>query len=323
MNIRSLFQGISVFYFFIDLKNDFFDDNNFLIFMKSVELTTIEINRFLNLTSGLKHEKPHQYEHTRIKDGKIVFILYNSGKLVYNENEECLDLLNRILEEREYHEDTANRYNKREAVNSIGILDNYEYTIGSDESGKGEWYGPLVITAVCTSHEENLKLKKAGVTDSKKLSRKQIPDLYRRIEEMDIMHETIVLVPFAYNKLYDKFKSQGKNLNHLLAHLHSKAITSLLGQINTTNVLVVIDKFDYKKMDEYLDVNSNIKIIQETNGERFVPVATASIIAKYNYEKTLKEIEKRYNINLRKINPKSIDKNILDKVAKIHFKNVK
>ena len=165
-------------------------------------------------------------------------------------------------------------------------MDNYEYTIGSDETGKGEWYGPLVITAVCTSDEENLKLKEIGVTDSKKLSRKQIMELHKKIEKLNITYETIVLTPFSYNKLYDKFKKEGKNLNHLLAYLHSKAITNLLSQINTSNVLVIIDKFDYKKMNEYLDVNRSIKIIQESNGEKFIPVATSSIIAKYHYEKT-------------------------------------
>ena len=291
--------------------------------MKSVKLTDNEINRFLNLTQELHHEKPHQYEHTRIKDGKIVFILYNSKKLVYNDNEECFDLLNNILEQKEYDPFASPEYTEYETAHSVEILENYEFTIGSDETGKGEWYGPLVITAVCTSHEENLKLKEIGVTDSKKLSRQQILDLYREIEKLNIKQESIVLTPFSYNKLYDKFKSEGKNLNHLLAHLHSKAITNLLSQINTTNVLVIIDKFDYKKMNESLDVNSNIKIIQETNGERYIPVATSSIIAKYHYEKRLKEIEKRYNINLRKTKPKDIDKNIIDKVAKVHFKNVK
>ena len=291
--------------------------------MKSVALSDNEISRFLNLTKNYKHEKPHQYEHTRIKDGKIVFILYNSKKLVYNDNQECYELLTKILEEKEYTENNHYQNNENYNENSISILDNYAYTIGSDETGKGEWYGPLVITAVCTSYEENLKLKEIGVTDSKKLSRKQILDLYREIEKLKINHETIVLTPFSYNKLYAKFKREGKNLNHLLAYLHSKAITNLLGQVNTTDVLVIIDKFDYKKMNEYLDVNKGIKIIQETNGEKFIPVATSSIIAKYHYEKTLKDIEKRYNINLRKSKPKNINKNIMDKVAKVHFKNVK
>ncbi len=294
-----------------------------MIYMKSVKLTDNEISRFINLTKNLKHEKPHQYEHTRIKDGKIVFILYNSKKLVYNDNKESLVFLNKILEEKEYDENNTFNYNEDSYQNSISILENYKYTIGSDETGKGEWYGPLVITAVCTSYEENLKLRRIGVTDSKKLSRKQIMELYKKIEKLNISHETIVLTPFSYNKLYNKFKSEGKNLNHLLAYLHSKVITKLISQINTTDVLVIIDKFDYKKMNEYLNVNENIKIIQESNGEKFIPVATSSIIAKYHYEKTLKEIEKRYNIKLRKINPKNIDKEVLDKVAKTHFKNVK
>jgi ribonuclease HIII len=75
-------------------------------------------------------------------------------------------------------------------------------------------------------------------------------------------------------------------------------------------------------MNEYLDFNNNIKVIQESNGERYIPVATSSIIAKYNYEKTLKEIEQRYNINLRKTKPKNIKKEILYNVGKAHFKNV-
>ena len=76
-------------------------------------------------------------------------------------------------------------------------------------------------------------------------------------------------------------------------------------------------------MNEYLNINDKIKVIQESNGEKYIPVATSSIIAKYNYEQTLKEIEERYNINLRKTKPKNINKDVIDKVAKTHFKNVK
>lgn len=292
--------------------------------MKSIALSPIEVERFIHVTSGLRHESPHQYEIVRIKDDKIVFILYNSFKLVYNDNSESLKFLDRILEKVEYVEDNSTTKNNSFVIdNSISIMDNYDFTIGSDETGKGEWYGPLVITAVSTSHDENLKLRDLGVTDSKKLTRQQIMKLYPKIEKLGIKHETIILKPFSYNKLYNKFKSEGKNLNHLLAYLHSKAITRVLENVDTTNVLIIIDKFDYKKMNEYLDINSNIKVIQESDGERYVPVATSSIIAKYHYEKTLKEIEERYNIKLRKTKPKYIDNKIIDKVAKTHFKNVK
>ncbi|WP_323735579.1 ribonuclease HIII [Methanosphaera sp. ISO3-F5] len=292
--------------------------------MKSVSLSDLEVGRFLSLCGDLRHESPHQYERVRIKDGDLFFVLYNSNKLVFNENGASFSFLDDVLEKREYVEPVVRDNNIEDRSNySISMLDNYDFTIGSDETGKGEWYGPLVITAVSTSHDENIKLKRIGVTDSKKLSRKQIINQYKKIEKLGINHETLILTPFSYNKLYNKFKSEGKNLNHLLAYLHSKAITNLLKQVNTTNVLIIIDKFDYKKMNDYLDVDDKIKVIQESDGERFIPVATSSIIAKYHYEKTLKEIEERYNISLRKTKPKNIDKNILDKVAKTHFKNVK
>ena len=288
--------------------------------MKSVTLSPVEVERFINVTGGLHHEVPHQYERVRIKDGCVVFILYDSCKLVFNENDESLEFLDKILEKREYVEDIiSSKNNDFVTNNSINILDNYEFTVGSDETGKGEWYGPLVITAVCTSYEENLELKRLGVKDSKKLSKNQINNLYKKIEKIGITHETIILKPFSYNKLYDKFKQEGKNLNHLLAYLHSKAINKVLKHAKTTNILIIIDEFDNKKMNEYLNINKKIQVIQEQDGERFIPVATSSIIAKYHYEKTLKEIEERYNIKLRK----TIDKKIIDKVAKTHFKNVK
>ncbi|MBR0471263.1 MAG: ribonuclease HIII [Methanosphaera sp.] len=292
--------------------------------MRSVSLSDLEVVRFLSLCGDLRHESPHQYERVRIKDGDLFFVLYNSNKLVFNENGASFSFLDDVLEKREYVEPVVRDNNIEDRSDySISMLDNYDFTIGSDETGKGEWYGPLVITAVSTSDDENIKLKKIGVTDSKKLSRKQIINQYKKIEKLGIKHETLILTPFSYNKLYTKFKSEGKNLNHLLAYLHSKAIKNLLRQVNTTNVLIIIDKFDYKKMNDYLDVDDKIKVIQESDGERFIPVATSSIIAKYHYEKTLKEIEERYNISLRKTKPKNIDKNILDKVAKTHFKNVK
>ncbi|WP_455644750.1 ribonuclease HIII [Methanosphaera sp.] len=292
--------------------------------MKSVKLTDNEIRRFNNITSSLYHEKPHQYESVRIKDGRIVFILYNSKKLVYNENKETLELLSRILEKREYVEHTPTRNYQSNYDNSSISLNDYMFTIGSDETGKGEWYGPLVVSAVATSHDENLELKRIGVKDSKKLSASEIRKLYTKIKKLNILNETIVLKPFSYNKLYSKFTSEGKNLNHLLAYLHSKAITSLLAQIQTSDVLVIIDKFDYNKMNQYLDINKSIDVIQESNGERYIPVAASSIIAKYHYEKTLHELEERYNVNLsKKTKPKSIDRRIISNVAKTHFKNIK
>lgn len=290
--------------------------------MKSVKLSNSEIKSFKEKTSTFHHLNPNQYESIRIKDGDVFFVLYNSGKLVYNDTRGCLSILDDILEKRDYFKENSFRKNENSISNNAISMKNYQYIIGSDETGKGEWYGPLVVCAVCTSNDDILKLKSIGVKDSKKLSTKEIFSLYEKIEKLNITYEVIVLKPFSYNKLYTKFTNENKNLNHLLAHLHYKVINQLLTKINTTDVLVIIDKFDYKKMNQYLDINPKIDVIQETNGEKYIPVATSSIIAKYYYEKTLKEIEERYNIN-RKIKPKNIEKDIIDKVAKTHFKNIK
>lgn len=292
------------------------------VYMKSVKLSNSEIKSFMEKTSTFHHLNPKQYESIRIKDGDVFFVLYNSGKLVYNDTRRCLSILDDILEKRDYFKENSFGKNENSIYNNTISMKKYQYIIGSDETGKGEWYGPLVVCAVCTSNDDILKLKSIGVKDSKKLSTKEIFSLYEKIEKLNITYEVIVLKPFSYNKLYTKFTNENKNLNHLLAHLHYKVINQLLTKINTTDVLVIIDKFDYKKMNQYLDINPKIDVIQETNGEKYIPVATSSIIAKYYYEKTLKEIEERYNIN-RKIKPKNIEKDIIDKVAKTHFKNIK
>jgi len=307
--------------------------------MKSVQLNNRQIGKFISNTEHLRHEKPHQYEKIRIHDGKIVLILYNSGKLVYEDNPHCNSIINPLVSKKSHddrkdntqkksikgHKTKARYYKNKqnyEQYNDISLSD-YEYTIGSDETGKGEWFGPLVVTAVSTSKDENIKLREMGVKDSKKLDKKQITQLYHKIEELGIRHESIVLKPFSYNKLYNKFKSEGKNLNHLLAYLHTKLIKMLLEDTPSNDLLIIIDKFDIKKTNEYLN-NNSLNVIQTENGERYTPVAAASIIAKYKYEKALHELEKRYNVKLnKKAKTSKIDKDILEKVAKTHFKNIK
>lgn len=287
--------------------------------MKSVTLDDFEINKFKNTTRHLKHEKPHQYEDIRINDDGVIFILYKSGKLVHNTNSKTLDLLSLIVN-KERH--LCNNI-KKPMDKTNQLLENYNYTIGSDETGKGEWYGPLVVCAVCTSKDQNKQLKDIGVADSKKFNHAQIFDMYHEIEKLKIPHHLAALKPYSYNKLYYKFKHEGKNLNHLLAYLHSKCINAVLKDKPQGKTLVIIDKFDEDKMNQYLNLSPQINVIQQTGAERYIPVATSSIIAKYHYEKILNQLEKRYNINLsKKTKPSKIDKDIMDKVAKTHFKNI-
>ena len=126
--------------------------------MKSVKLSNSEIKSFMEKTSTFHHLNPKQYESIRIKDGDVFFVLYNSGKLVYNDTRGCLSILDDILEKRDYFKENSFGKNENSIYNNTISMKKYQYIIGSDETGKGEWYGPLVVCAVCTSNDDILKL---------------------------------------------------------------------------------------------------------------------------------------------------------------------
>lgn len=269
----------------------------------SISFDELERLKAYILKNGLKREKvKNQYELLRIKDEKISLIVYKSGKLVHNGSEESKIILREIL--------------KSET--------RYDYMLGSDETGKGEWYGPLV--ACCVALEPQLldTMRMMGIRDSKTLSTEQIFDIADKIIKIGPVFKSVILLPETYNKMYADFQKEEKTLNDLLAWAHSRAIKDVLDKIRFKKARLVIDKFDVEKTYRRLyGINTNkIEIIQKSKGESEIPVATASILAKRTFEKTVDELNIKYNINLRKINPKDINSSFLPFVSKIHFKNV-
>lgn len=256
------------------------------------------------LRTGVKRvQVKNPYELLRIKDGKISIIIYKSGKLVHNNSEESKKILREIL--------------KSETK--------YDYMLGSDETGKGEWYGPLV--ACCVALEPQLvdTLRMLGVRDSKTIKREKLLDLAEEILKIRPFFRSVILLPETYNKMYSEFASENKSLNDLLAWSHSRAIKDTLDALRYSKIRLVIDKFDVEKTYRRLYGldTGKIEIIQKSKGESEIPVATASILAKRTFEKTVDELNDKYNLNLRNITPDEIDSSILPFVAKIHFKNVK
>ncbi len=276
--------------------------------MKSIQLKEDEIKLLKKkiFERGFNQIQPKsKYELLRIDDKSIKLILYNSFKLVYNDSEETNTLLQQILIQNE----------------------NFDYLIGSDETGKGEWYGPLVIVAVAMKSIQVNDFKLIGVQDSKNMKLSTINIVAEKLlDRNDLIFHKLILMPEKYNKLYSQFKNEYKNLNDLLAWGHSVVIKDILKKIDKDNstVKIIIDKFDQKKTNYRLrDIkNFNIKIIQKTKGESEIPVATASILAKYYFEKKIAYLNNTLNLNLKKANPKEIPKETLAKIAKLHFSNI-
>jgi ribonuclease HIII len=243
-----------------------------------------------------------EYELLRIKDGKVMIVVYKSGKVVHNGSEESEKVLHEIL--------------KREEI--------YDFIFGSDETGKGEWFGPLVVTATALTPEQIIELRKLGVRDSKTIKKAELIKLAEQLFKMDFARFTITLTPEKYNQMYANFEKEGKSLNDMLAWAHSAVIKAMLKYVQAKKIKVVIDKFDFEKTEFRLETvdRTNVEIIQKSKGESEIPVAAASIIAKYTFETEVDKLNEKYKIDLRKMSPDLVDRAILPNVAKIHFKNV-
>src|SRR5512143_2015452 len=101
--------------------------------------------------------------------------------------------------------------------------------IGTDESGKGDYFGPMVVAGVWIDENAALRLETMGVRDSKLLSDQRCQELAREIRVVcNGKFVEVEIPPERYNELYDQFKKEGKNLNHLLAWGHARAIESVL-----------------------------------------------------------------------------------------------
>jgi ribonuclease HIII len=276
--------------------------------MKSIKLSSSEVSQLKNYLKeqGIeKEELKSEDEDLRIKYQDYNFILYKSKSLVFKDNKETIDLLEKFLKK----------------------TSSFNFVIGADETGKGEWYGPLVIVAVGMRPDNLIDYRLAGVKDSKSLSKRKIRKLSERLlNDENIRFEKVVLNPETYNDLYIEFSKEDKNLNDLMAWGHSKAIGDLLKRLKSEDqkIEIIIDKFDFDKLDKRLEKIKapNIKILQKTKGESEIPVAIAAILAKQFFENEVVRLNEEYDLNLKKEDPKDISKETLYKVAKVHFKNV-
>ncbi len=173
--------------------------------------------------------------------------------------------------------------------------------VGTDESGKGDYFGPLVVAAVYVDNFLKDKFLKIGVKDSKLLSDYQIDKMAPRIIELlDNKFSIIKITPKKYNELYPKFG----NLNVMLNWAHSKAIEEVYNSIIFPTVIT--DKFMKKDFNAPIKLkNLGVEFIQFTKGERYTAVAAASILARATFNNWFKK-HKNDNFDLPKGNSDAV-----------------
>lgn len=200
--------------------------------------------------------------------------------------------------------------------------------IGVDESGKGDYFGYLVVAAVYVDEKSEKKLKELRIRDSKLLLDSTVQKLAKEIKK-SCKHEIVKISPEKYNMLYKKFNS----LNKLLAWAHSRAIENLLKE--TKPDFVITDRFADKQVlkKALFQKGREVKLVQKIRAEQDVAVAAASVLARAEFLRTLRalSLEVGYKLPKGATHVKDAAKEIikmhgegiLDYVAKKHFKITK
>ena len=198
--------------------------------------------------------------------------------------------------------------------------------IGIDESGKGDYFGPLVIAGVYVPHAQEAHLKALGVRDSKTLSDAKATALAVQIRAQ-CPHAVVAIGPERYNAL----QTSMKNLNRMLAWGHARALENLLEKVDCRRV--VADQFGDERFlnNALMSKGRAVTLIQKPRAEEEVAVAAASILARAEFLRRLQELGTRYGVTLPKgasdaviqAAKKFVEKygeNELRQVAKLHFR---
>lgn len=224
-------------------------------------------------------------------------------------------------------EEATTLSNKKE-IKEIPILDKH---IGTDESGKGDYFGPLVIAGVFVTASDEVRLRDIGVRDSKNNSDSRNIDLAKQITFLLGQSKIAIVVirPERYNSLYSEM---GKNLNKTLAWGHARAIEDILARHDCSNAIA--DQFGDESFIKtaLMKKGKNVELLQTPKAERDLAVAAASILARAKFLEELNRLGKIAGEQLlkgaspvvedvaRKIVAKSGNKAVLEKFVKYHFK---
>jgi len=256
-----------------------------VIKVKSHVLKSIE-DCILKSTHASSEKIRTNYESFRISFAGETIVAYTSGKIVSNGTRATAAVQSAVL-------------------SLSPETDRVEMIIGSDEAGKGEWLGPMVIAAVALTPQQSRLLQSLGVMDSKEVSVERLRELASEIEHNSSSMNLVLIAPETFNKRFTELKKEGKNLNDLLAWAHSKSIGAVYKEITSdTPIRVVVDEFARKKTQQRLShviPLEEIELIQRPHAEDEIAVAAAAILAREARERWIDRFSDEHGFDLREL----------------------
>ncbi len=274
----------------------------------------------------MKRAKTPAYAIFQAQDADTIITLYESGKVVFQgisadidanfwkETETILTGNTPIEKEKEKKKKDDNDKTDYYFINSIG----------SDEVGTGDYFGPIIVCASYVNRKDISFLESLGVKDSKKLTDDKIlkiaPEIIKKIP-----HEKFIISNLEYNNMQDN----GYNMNKIKAIYHNKALLGLMKKENYIYDMVVVDQFTPERnYYNYLKTESNVfrKIKFTTKAEdKCLSVACSSIISRYYFIKEIEKIGNEIGMFIPKGASTLVDdcgKKIIEKFGKDKLKNI-
>lgn len=291
--------------------------------------------KLIEFYEELKREKTPQYAVFQAQDGDTVVTLYESGKIVFQGKDADLASDIWVATEKMNNKNLeVNNSEKKEKKDTQKIeVDPIIYnstSIGSDEVGTGDYFGPIVVTAAYVKKEDIPYLEELGVKDSKKLDDSKILEVVPKIIKK-IPYSSLVLNNKDYNNTY----GENFNMNKIKAVLHNKVLVDLTNKYPNTDY-VIVDEFANKYVYfNYLKETNNVcrNITFLTKGEtRSLAVACASMISRYIFINEFNKLSKSIDMTLPKGASNLVDNvgieivkkygfDKLKEIAKLNFKN--
>lgn len=279
----------------------------------------------------MKRDNTPPYAIFQADTGDTIVTLYESGKAMFQGVSADIEAgmwesIKKDKDNIDYFVDTKEVNIKKDI--EIEIPSDIS-SVGSDEVGTGDYYGPIVVTASFVSKENIPFLTELGVRDSKKLSDEQILKIVPKIIKK-IPYKTIMLSNKEYNDNYGK----DMNMNKIKAVLHNKVLTEMVKDNDYD--YIVVDQFEPEKSyyNHLSDVPNPLKgITFITKAEdKCLSVAVSSLISRYIFIKEMDKLGDKYGIFLPKganyyvedIGIKLVNKygeKILHDIAKLNFSN--
>lgn len=281
-------------------------------------------------------QKMIEYYKDKVRDKKIpyaifqaqeedtVITLYESGKAMFQGTSADVDaamwgtVLDNTKEKQEEQKKKDQKYHNCSSV-------------GSDEVGTGDYFGPIVVTAAYVKKEDVEKLEKLGVGDSKKITDDKIKKITPELIKI-VKYRSMILTNKEYNEKYTK----DINMNKIKAILHNKVLYQLMTEEKPNVDYIVVDEFArenryYEYLNGIPNIQRNITFMTKAE-DKNLAVASASIISRYIFLKEFDKLSDSIHIPLPKGAGRDVDEigeEIVEKygeeklqdIAKVNFKN--